>query len=103
MYIANSHFFLQIVAESLETHCKCHGVSGSCSIKTCWRGLPQKFYEIGEKLMKSYVAAEQVHNSISVGILEERYRYTPALLYLTESPNYCDHDPSNGSYGTKGR
>jgi len=34
------HLCWQIVSESLRTTCKCHGVSGACAIKTCWRALP---------------------------------------------------------------
>ena len=37
----------------LKKECKCHGVSGSCSLKTCWEKLPA-FRDIGDALMKQY-------------------------------------------------
>ena len=29
--------------------CRCHGVSGSCEFKTCWRSLP-RFADVGDYL-----------------------------------------------------
>ncbi|XP_026677924.1 protein Wnt-2-like [Diaphorina citri] len=42
-----------MVKTLLQTECKCHGVSGSCTMKTCWRTLPP-FKVIGDALMKKY-------------------------------------------------
>jgi hypothetical protein len=33
--------------------CRCHGISGSCELKTCWRSLPP-FAEIGKYLKEKY-------------------------------------------------
>lgn len=49
----------QIVKNSLRTDCKCHGVSGSCAMKTCWKSLPP-FRVIGDLLMKKYRKARNV-------------------------------------------
>lgn len=50
----NEFFFIfQIVKNLLRTDCKCHGVSGSCAMKTCWKSLPP-FRIIGDVLMKKY-------------------------------------------------
>lgn len=43
----------------LQTECKCHGVSGSCTVRTCWRTLPS-FRQIGDALMKKYYRARPV-------------------------------------------
>lgn len=43
----------------LKTECKCHGVSGSCAMKTCWKSLPP-FRVIGDALMKKYSRARAV-------------------------------------------
>lgn len=52
--------FLQIVKHLLKTECKCHGVSGSCAMKTCWKSLPP-FRLVGDVLMKKYNKARYVH------------------------------------------
>lgn len=51
--------YLQIVKNLLRTDCKCHGVSGSCAMKTCWKSLPP-FRAIGDVLMKKYNRARYV-------------------------------------------
>lgn len=43
----------------LQTECKCHGVSGSCTVRTCWRTLPS-FRQIGDALMKKYYKGRSV-------------------------------------------
>ena len=30
----------QVLEKSLKRECKCHGMSGSCEVKTCWDALP---------------------------------------------------------------
>lgn len=39
--------------------CKCHGVSGSCSIRVCWRRLPV-LRSVGEALGQLYDGASHV-------------------------------------------
>ncbi|XP_013417895.1 protein Wnt-11b-2 [Lingula anatina] len=99
----------KVVLDSLSTTCKCHGVSGSCSVKTCWRALP-KFKSIAEMLMTKYGVAVEVKNE-RVGkkrhlVPTNRYRRSirqDDLIYYTTSPDYCNPDKSTGSVGTKGR
>ncbi|XP_065214225.1 protein Wnt-11-like [Planococcus citri] len=98
----NGEMGRKLVSESLTTHCKCHGVSGSCSIKTCWRGLPMKFSEIGESVMVAYNRAVQVHTLSRMHVVT-RYENERCLLYVQDSPNYCVRNPKLGIYGTSGR
>lgn len=56
-------FFFQLVKNLLRTECKCHGVSGSCAMKTCWKSLPP-FRVIGDALMKKYYRARSVETVI---------------------------------------
>jgi wnt family len=47
---------LQLLADSMTVSCKCHGVSGSCSVKTCWNAVPE-LQAIGSALYQSYTQA----------------------------------------------
>lgn len=49
----------QLVKNLLKTECKCHGVSGSCVMKTCWKSLPA-FRIVGDVLMRKYTKAKMV-------------------------------------------
>ncbi|GJQ86416.1 hypothetical protein Trydic_g4965, partial [Trypoxylus dichotomus] len=89
--------------------CKCHGVSGSCSIKTCWRSMPP-IVDIGHKLLKKFTVAREV----TKGYLNNEYREVGVttkrrapkdddLIFLSKSPDYCTKDARMGSMGTTGR
>lgn len=49
---------LQAVLKTTRISCKCHGVSGSCSLITCWHQLPS-FREIGKQKYKIF---EEMHS-----------------------------------------
>ncbi|KAK3601604.1 hypothetical protein CHS0354_027852 [Potamilus streckersoni] len=103
------------VKDNMGTECKCHGVSGSCTMKTCWTRLPP-FRKIGEHLLNKYNSAKLVKPWISGDRLQrpkyliikksKRPNRKPRrsdLVYLERSPLYCDYDPETGSLGTVGR
>ena len=46
----------QAVYDLANVACKCHGVSGSCSLKTCWLQLAD-FRQVGEFLKEKYDSA----------------------------------------------
>lgn len=87
--------------------CKCHGVSGSCSMKTCWLKLPS-FREVGDFIKEKYDGAIEVKYQSRAKKLRPRFRrYTKPtkedLIYIEDSPNYCEANRHIGSFGTKGR
>jgi len=118
----------------LNTDCKCHGVSGSCTMKTCWHSLPH-FREVGKALMRKYRKARSVQaagattavsggnpqrasgkrssrrlrlrlrsaRSAATGSADDEEPKITELVYLEQSPNYCDRDFGTGSLGTYGR
>lgn len=106
-------FQIQILEEKMKLECKCHGVSGSCTTKTCWTTLP-KFRELGYILKDKYNEAVQVEpvrasrNKRPTFLkikkpLSYRKPMDTDLVYIEKSPNYCEEDPVTGSVGTQGR
>ena len=87
--------------------CKCHGVSGSCSIKICWRTMAP-FREIGKHLKQKFDGASMVRlngKKKRLKPVDKRIK-KPAkedLVYMEDSPDYCMYNPTVGSLGTKGR
>uniref|UniRef100_A0A8C6ZTJ0 Protein Wnt n=1 Tax=Nothoprocta perdicaria TaxID=30464 RepID=A0A8C6ZTJ0_NOTPE len=105
----NSAVGRQVLSDSLETKCKCHGVSGSCSVKTCWKGL-RSLADIASDLKAKYLAAIKVTHRL----LGPRKQLVPKdtatrlvqetdLVYLANSPDYCTVNPQLGSLGTHDR
>jgi wingless-type MMTV integration site family protein 7 len=93
-------------------------------MKTCWKTLPA-FRQIGDNLMRKYSRARAVM-ALEVGsrpgrrsknlqlvlrrssprgqLLEKKKAPRRSdLVFLQESPNYCERDPATGSMGTVGR
>uniref|UniRef100_A0A2K5DTD4 Protein Wnt n=1 Tax=Aotus nancymaae TaxID=37293 RepID=A0A2K5DTD4_AOTNA len=103
----------QVLEDRMQLECKCHGVSGSCTTKTCWTTLP-KFREVGHLLKEKYNAAVQVEvvrasrlrQPTFLRIKQLRSYQKPMeteLVYIEKSPNYCEEDAATGSVGTQGR
>ena len=88
--------------------CKCHGVSGSCQVKTCWKTM-SPFGDVGAVLRERYhngilVTVDQSGNELVVA--DELYPVKPPrddLVFLEESPDYCVPNSNTGSLGTTGR
>ncbi|MBN3318993.1 WNT5B protein, partial [Atractosteus spatula] len=86
--------------------CKCHGVSGSCSLKTCWLQLAD-FRRVGEFLKEKYdsAAAMKINRKGKLELVNHRFNPpTPEdLVYIDQSPDYCLRNETTGSLGTQGR
>lgn len=93
----------------MRVQCKCHGVSGSCEMKTCWRAMPT-FREVGDILKEKFDGATEVHQK-RIGsrkvLVPRNVQYKTHteqdLVYLEASPDFCEPDPKTGSLGTSGR
>ncbi|XP_059471500.1 protein Wnt-10b-like [Neocloeon triangulifer] len=44
------------VMANAKRHCKCHGLSGSCEVQTCWRSVPE-FRKVGDTLKSQFWTA----------------------------------------------
>lgn len=99
----------QAVKSGLKTTCKCHGVSGSCAVRTCWKQL-SPFHDTGRLLKYRYDTAVRVLSVTNAATGEQELAgprrhsqslRTTDLVYLEESPSFCR--PSRYSAGTGGR
>lgn len=52
----------------MELRCRCHGLSGSCSLKTCWLALPS-FDVIGAYLRRKYDTSVHLPSAVNVNKL----------------------------------
>ncbi|XP_039416204.1 protein Wnt-4-like [Corvus cornix cornix] len=84
----------------MKVECKCHGVSGSCEVRTCWKVMPP-FRQVGNVLKEKFEGAAEVYPK-RVGsrklLVPKSSRFKPytahVLVYLLASPDFCDRDPS---------
>ncbi|KAM7539911.1 hypothetical protein Aperf_G00000024281 [Anoplocephala perfoliata] len=87
--------------------CKCHGMSGSCSLRTCWTQL-SPFPRVGQRLQERYESAIKVKFNRRGTQLRRANRHlrqitSDHLIYLEESPNFCAVNPLTGQMMTSGR
>lgn len=93
------------VIRNVNRKCKCHGMSGSCEMQTCWKATPD-FKEVGNRLKRKYRSARKVDvlNKVKTHYKKIRkYTRKTDLLFYEQSPNYCDPNPEVDAPGTSGR
>ncbi|XP_065900512.1 protein Wnt-4-like isoform X2 [Dysidea avara] len=97
------------VTENYRKECYCHGISGSCSLQTCWIVTPT-LNTVGEMLTEKYNEASQVTVSQKDNrpvLIPGNSQYTAPtgkdLVYIEGSPSHCERDEQYGSLGTVGR
>ena len=90
----------------MELVCRCHGFSGSCSLRTCWRELPT-VHDISDALKEKHDEAVKVEVTIprdgSPAFLQyldpvtNRHVYPPNanLVYVEQSEDFCS---TNGNF-----
>ncbi|XP_043932882.1 protein Wnt-2b isoform X1 [Protopterus annectens] len=106
--VSESNFYIIAVKRFMKLECKCHGVSGSCTLRTCWAAMSD-FRKTGDYLRKKYNTAIQVtmnkYKWLSFTEVNKNSRKATKndLIYFEPSPNYCVVDKEAGSLGTAGR
>ncbi|XP_054083269.1 protein Wnt-1 isoform X2 [Zeugodacus cucurbitae] len=93
--------------ESMRVECKCHGLSGSCTMRTCWLKMPP-FREVAEKLRRTFDTAFKVilrndgNSFIPDGNIKNHFtKYH--LVYSDDSLNFCVPNATFGVVGTQER
>jgi len=109
MNLHNNEAGRKLLERTMKVECKCHGVSGSCELKTCWRSLAS-FRMIGAMLKEKFDGAHEVKQKRKNGrrmLVTKFSRFKKHrdvdLVYLVTSPDYCEYDVKKGSLGTSGR
>ncbi|KAF6215417.1 hypothetical protein GE061_010169 [Apolygus lucorum] len=82
---------MKILKQCITKSCKCHGFSGSCSMKSCWDTLPA-FSVIAHRVRMKYLTAEKLKQSNrprrALGHLED------AISVLDDSDDFCTNVPN---------
>ncbi|CAD5229517.1 unnamed protein product [Bursaphelenchus okinawaensis] len=108
MNIYNNNVGRIVTQQRLFQKCKCHGLSSSCEIRTCWSTLPP-LTSIANALKERYNLAQIEKETEITYETKGESRPTrvtvplPELIYIKSSPTYCDEDIENGSFGTRSR
>ncbi|CDW53527.1 protein Wnt 4 [Trichuris trichiura] len=107
MNLHNNEAGRRAIRANMKLMCKCHGVSGSCTVRLCWRRMAD-FHTIGQSLSEKFDGAVKVKFS---GMRHKLKPYVAGLkkptkrdlVYLQQSPDFCQEDALLSIYGTKGR
>ncbi|MGH0140009.1 UNVERIFIED_CONTAM: hypothetical protein FKN15_002076 [Acipenser sinensis] len=99
----NTNVGMKVIKAGVETTCKCHGVSGSCTVQTCWRQL-SPFHEIGKQLKQKYETSLKVGSTTNEATGEGEISHvrmqplpgpsdqiprTTDLIHIDDSPSFC--------------
>ncbi|KAG5875368.1 hypothetical protein JTB14_020666 [Gonioctena quinquepunctata] len=114
-YVArhNSKVGRGMIRNTMVRKCRCHGISGSCSLQTCWMQM-SPFEDVSRQLKERYKNSERLSYQIveksiyienSGGEMEEKTipGIEHSLVYLDQSPDYCLTKSTEGFSGTRGR
>ena len=104
-----SSIFQQAVKKYIKIQCKCHGPTGSCGLKTCWRSLPH-FRLVGDHIKEKFDGATKVEVRL-IGSKRVLISQSPDikpltiddLAFMDKSPDFCNADLEKGILGTRGR
>ncbi|XP_037094553.1 protein Wnt-8b-like [Pollicipes pollicipes] len=98
----------QLVRRSARRLCKCHGVSGSCTMETCWTQIAD-FTLTAERIRRRYRKAKRLATGADGNVVSPESAVSLEgvspldLVYLDDSPDFCRADAAAGIAGTAGR
>ncbi|VDO31121.1 unnamed protein product [Onchocerca flexuosa] len=113
----NNEVGRRLLKRNTRPKCKCHGVSGSCNMKTCWMQLPTMRH-MGAILLGKYHTAKRIQINARGNMQiksqpgkRDRERgggrknraLQTELVFLDDSPDYCIENRAQGTVGTIGR
>lgn len=115
LIIHNNKAGRKVIKDKMDKSCKCHGVSGSCTVKVCWKSMP-KMAAVATELRRKFEQALEVKLNRSKTKLtrlsrgrrgpksnrrsSNRKPSSSSLVYAENSPDYCNPDPKYGIPGT---
>ncbi|XP_064156551.1 protein Wnt-4a-like [Anguilla rostrata] len=109
MNLHNNEAGRKAILRHMRVECKCHGVSGSCEVRTCWRATPS-FRRVGGVLKEKFDGATEVElRAVGSGraLVPRNPQFKPHtdedLVYLDPSLDFCERDAPSGVLGTAGR
>ncbi|XP_018322467.1 protein Wnt-1-like [Agrilus planipennis] len=108
MNLHNNEAGRRTIRRRMQRVCKCHGMSGSCSMRVCWRRLPP-FRQVGEALYQRYEGASHVkfvqrrRKKLRAVSPDLKKPNKTDLVYLEDSPDYCERNDTMNILGTRGR
>jgi len=109
MNLHNNEVGRKVIPDLMNLKCRCHGVSGSCAVKTCWRTMPS-FRHVGDVIKDKYLnkatlVAPKSKNRLRPRAKRERRKAVSykELVFKDKSPNFCKQDSGKGILGTTGR
>jgi len=83
----NYIFLVQVLSSLMKMRCRCHGVSGSCGVKTCWRSVPP-FREVGDQLKKKYETSVEISPKPASLLSEFTPSFVTVLPLISSSSVY---------------
>ncbi|GFO44421.1 hypothetical protein PoB_007092600 [Plakobranchus ocellatus] len=100
MNLHNNRAGRKAVKKFRKLQCKCHGVSGSCTLRTCWLAM-MEFRLVAAHLKMRYNGATQVmmtQKGDNLRVVDRNHKRPTRsdLVYLESSPDYCVQDPIVG-------
>nr|XP_029728406.1 protein Wnt-1-like [Aedes albopictus]XP_029728407.1 protein Wnt-1-like [Aedes albopictus] len=110
MNLHNNEAARRTLRAKMQKVCKCHGMSGSCTTRVCWRRLPPMKL-MADTLGSMFDAAALVKPVENKGVIKKLKRKDSQykkvnksdLVYIADSPDYCEENESFGIFGTRGR